>query len=349
MKLGISLLYSGSTYSVPVKKIQRAEELGYESVWTAEAYGSDAITPLAYIAALTKRIKLGTAIAQLAARTPANLAMCAQTIDAMAGGDRMLVGIGVSGPQIVEGWYGEPWGSPAGRLRDYVAICKKIWKREGPVSHMGKEISLPYKGPGATGLGKPLKSILHGNPRIPVLLGTISPGNIRLTAEIADGWFMSGAQTASVKHFIPVLQEGFAKRSDGMTLKDFRIQGSFNVIVTGDSAADVQAALDSRKPEIALYVGGMGAEKKNFHNENMIRNGFPEAAARIQELFLAGRKDEAAAAVPDEFVELSGLFGPEARLKERWKRWADLPLYGLTLNTPSDEAMEVMAKIAIGQ
>src|ERR1700683_3401769 len=170
MKLGLSIGYSGAQLNVPVALVQRAEELGYDSVWTAEAYGSDAVTPLAYLAAVTKRIKLGTGIMQLAARSAANAAMCAGTVDALAGGGRFIAGLGVSGPQIVEGWYGQPWGRPYYRLRDYVAIMRKIFRRDEPVTHSGKEISLPYTGPGSVGLGKPLKSILHMNPALPIYL-----------------------------------------------------------------------------------------------------------------------------------------------------------------------------------
>jgi len=338
VKVAIGINYSGATFNVPIARIQRAEQLGFDSVWTAETYGSDAITPLAFIGAQTKRIRLGTGIAQLAARTPANLAMCAQTIDAMAGEGRMMLGIGVSGPQIVEGWYGQPWGKPADRIRDYVAIIKKILKREGPVSHQGKEISLPYSGPGSSGLGKPLKSILHGNAGIPVLLGTATPGNIRMTAEIADGWLSMHLVPGDLKHYLPLLQEGMAKRSDGKALKDFEIRGSVQVRIT----ADVKQAIEAAKPDVALYVGGMGAKEKNFHTQAMIRRGYPEAAARIQELFLAGRKDEATAAVPDEYIDEQHLMGPPERIRERWSRWRDSGLTMLSVTQPTDEALELV-------
>ena len=199
MKLGLSIGYSGPKLSLPVELVQRAEELGYDSVWTAEAYGTDAVTPLAYLAGQTKRIKLGTAIMQLAARTPANAAMAAATVDALAGGGRFIAGIGVSGPQIVEGWYGQPWGKPNTRLRDYVTIMRKIFARDAPVSHDGKEIALPYTGPGSSGLGKPLKSILHMN-NIPIYLATGNEANVKLTAEIAEfrsAWPVSRMRTVS--------------------------------------------------------------------------------------------------------------------------------------------------------
>ena len=343
MKVALSLNYAHAKMELPIQRILRAEQLGFDSVWTAETYSSDAITPLAFIGALTKRIRLGTSIAALAARTPANLAMCAQTIDAMAGEGRMMLGIGVSGPQIVEGWHGQPWGKPADRMRDYVAIIKKILKREGPVSHQGREISLPYPkdAPGSSGLGKPLKSILHGNPNIPVMLGTATKGNIRLAAEIADGWLSMHLVPGSLKEYIPVLEEGFAKRTDGMTLKNFVIRGSVSVKVTDD----VKKAIDAAKPHVALYVGGMGAKDKNFHKDAMIRRGFPEAAERIQELFMAGRKDEAAAAVPDEYIDDEGLMGPPDRIRERWGRWRDSGLTVLSISTPNDEAVEVVGSL----
>src|SRR6266852_8422530 len=187
MKLGLAIGYSRAHVDIPVKLVQRAEELGYDSVWTAEAYGSDAVTPLAFLAALTKRIKLGTGIMQLAARPPASAAMAAGTVDALAGGGRVIAGLGVSGPQIVEGWYGQPWGRPYWRIRDYVAIMRKVFERKDPVTHQGREISLPYDGPGALGVGKPLMTILHMNPDIPIYLGTGTEAMVKLTAEIADG------------------------------------------------------------------------------------------------------------------------------------------------------------------
>ncbi|MBV1688934.1 LLM class F420-dependent oxidoreductase [Novosphingobium sp. G106] len=343
MKLALGLGYSGARMALPVDLVIRAERLGFDSVWASETYGSDAITPLAYLAAKTHRIRLGTGIAQLAARTPANLAMCAQTIDALAGAGRMIIGLGMSGPQIVEGWYGMPWGKPNYRMRDYVAIMRAIWGREGPVSHQGKEISLPYMGPGSSGLGKPLKSILHGNPNIPVYLGTQTPLNIRMTAEVADGWLPMGFVPSDMPRYRPLLEEGLARRKDGKAMADFDIHGSVGVRITDD----VAAALKELKPGVALYVGGMGAQEKNFHREAMIERGYPEAAMRIQELFLSGRKEEAADAVPDEYVDMSALVGPPDRIRERWKAWADSGLTALTLNRANEDVVELIAKIAL--
>ena len=342
MKLGLSIGYSRAQLDIPVKLVQRAEELGYDSVWTAEAYGSDAVTPLAYLAALTKRIKLGTGIMQLAARTPANAAMSAATVDAMAGGGRFIAGIGVSGPQIVEGWYGQPWGRPYYRMKDYVAIMRKIFRREGPVTHDGKEYSLPYTGPGALGIGKPLKSILHMNPDIPIYLATGNESTVKLTAEIADGWLPMGFMPGAMDEYRPWLEEGFRRAGNGKTMKDFAITASVHVEVEND----VKAALARLKPEVALYVGGMGHKDKNFHNDIMVRRGFGDAAKRIQELYLAHRKDEAIAAVPDEWVDMKSLVGPPARIKQRFRAWEEMGLTSLTVRSKQPQAIEVMAQAA---
>jgi F420-dependent oxidoreductase-like protein len=346
MKLGLALGYSRATLDIPVELVRRAEELGYDTVWTAEAYGSDAVSPLAYLAGLTRRIRLGTAIMQLAARTPANAAMCAATVDALAGGGRFIAGIGVSGPQIVEGWYGQPWGRPYYRLKDYVAIMRKILRREAPVTHEGREISLPYTGEGALGVGKPLKSILHMNPDIPIYLGTGNEVTVRLTGEIADGWLAMGFVPGSLPEYLPWLEEGFhrAETTTGKpkTRADFTIQASVHVLVEDD----VRAALAKLKPEVALYVGGMGHRDKNFHKDMMVRRGFGEAADRVQELFLAGRKEEAAAAVPDEWVDLKSLVGPPARIKERYRAWEESGADALTVRSRQPEAIEVMAQAA---
>jgi F420-dependent oxidoreductase-like protein len=341
MKLGLSIGYSRAQLDIPITLIQRAEELGYDSVWTAEAYGSDAVTPLAYIAALTKRIKLGTGIMQLAARTPANAAMSAATVDAMAGGGRFIAGIGVSGPQIVEGWYGQPWGKPYWRMKDYVAIMRKIFAREEPVTHAGREISLPYTGEGSAGLAKPLKSILHMNP-IPIYLATGSESTVKLTAEIADGWLPMGFMPGAMDEYRPWLEEGFRRAGNGKGFHNFSIQGSVHVEVEDD----VKGALAKLKPEVALYVGGMGHKTKNFHNDIMVRRGFGDAAKRIQELYLSRHKDEAIAAVPDEWVDMKSLVGPPARIKQRFRAWEDSGADSLSVRSRQPAAIEIMAEAA---
>ena len=342
MKLALSIGYSGATMALPVARVQRAEQLGFDAVWTAEAYGSDAFSPLAYLAAVTTRIKLGTGIIQLAARTPANAAMTAATIDALAGGNRLLLGIGVSGPQIVEGWYGQPWGRPYHRVKDYVAIIRKILRREAPVTHAGSEIALPYTGAGAAGLAKPLKSILHMNPDIPVYLGTGAAEMVRLTGEIADGWLPLGFVPGALPEYLPWLEEGFKRAGGGKSINNLEITAGCHVHV-GD---DIKAALAALKPEVALYVGGMGARSKNFHKDLMTRRGFGDAAARVQELYLAGRKEEAAAAVPDEWVDQKSLVGPRARIIARFRAWADSGATTVAVRTQQDDALDVMAEAA---
>ena len=341
MKLGVMLGYSGPKLQIPLDRVRRAEELGYDSVWTAEAYGSDAITPLAWIAAHTERIRLGTAVIQLAGRTPAMAAMQIGTLEALAPG-RVVCGLGVSGPQIVEGWYGQPWGKPYWRIRDYVQIMKKVFRREEPVSHDGREISLPFKGEGSLGIGKPLRSILHMNPEIPIFLGTGTETNVRLTAEVADGWMPLNFVPGTLEEYRPVIEEGFRRAGEGKDWKDFEIQAMTNVFVTDD----VKAALQVPKPHVALYVGGMGHKNKNFHNDMMVRRGYGEAAARIQELYLAGKKAEAAEAVPDEYIDEGALLGPKERIRDRYRLWEDAGITGLTLNAGQEEALELMAELA---
>ena len=254
----------------------------------------------------------------------------------------MIVGLGVSGPQIVEGWYGQPWGKPATRIRDYVAIMRKIWKREAPVTHDGAEIALPYTGPGSVGLGKPLKSILHGNPAIPVMLGTSTPLNLRLTGEIADGWLSMHVTPAMAREKLAIIAEGVAKRTDGKRLEDLEMVA----IVTVNQTDDVRAAIDAQRAQTALYVGGMGARDKNFHKEAMVDRGYGEVAERVQELYLAGKKQEAAQAIPDEYIDDTALIGPPARIAERYAAWRDsgFTLLRCTFHTP--EAMETLGTLA---
>jgi F420-dependent oxidoreductase-like protein len=345
MKLGLALNYSGSRLELPVDLVVEAERLGYDSVWTAEAYGSDAITPLAYLAARTERIRLGTGIMQLAGRTPAMCAMQCMTVDALAGGGRMIAGLGVSGPQIVEGWYGQPWGRPYWRLRDYVQIMRKIFRREGPVVHDGREISLPYTGEGAAGMAKPLRSILHADPGLPIWLGSGSEATVKLTAELCDGWLPLHFLPGRMDHFRPWVEEGFARARAAGADKgwhNFEIQAQLGVRVTDD----VAGALAAQKPGIALYVGGMGHPTMNFHNQHMTQMGYAEPARRIQELYLAGRKDEATAAVPDDYVDDRCLVGPPDRIRTRYRAWAESGVTGLSVVTQQPAAVTLMAELA---
>jgi len=340
MKLGISIGYSGGRVELPLDRVLEAEQLGYDSLWTAEAYGSDAVTPLAYLAAKTTRIKLGTGIMQLAGRTPAMCAMTMSTLDALSGG-RVLVGLGLSGPQVVEGWHGMPYDKPVARLREYVQILRKIWAREEPVALDGQAYQLPYHGPGATGLGKPLKSILHSR-QLPVYLATMQPLSVRLTAELADGWLPIWFSPQRLTMFRPAIEEGFKRAGNGKSWKDFDIAAGCTVII-GD---DVRACLAQMKPTLALYVGGMGAKQKNFHNEMITKYGYGDIAARIQELYLSGRKAEAIAAVPDELCDELSLCGPEARIRQRYKAWEDGGVTTILVQTNQREALHLMVDVA---
>jgi F420-dependent oxidoreductase-like protein len=342
MKLGVAIDYSGRNMEVPIERIKRLEALGYDSVWTAEAYGSDAITPLAFIAAHTKRIRLGTAVIQIAGRTPTMTAMQLGTVDAMAGGGRVIGGLGVSGPQIVEGWYGAPWGDPKERLRDYTLIMKKIFAREEPVTHDGKEIQLPYVGPGSSGMGKPLKSILHFEHEPKIWHGTGAKSTVTMTAEIADGWLAFGLRPGNVDLFKTWFEEGFRRAGGGKGYDDFEIHGGLTVTITDD----VKSALTAAKPMIALYVGGMGHPKLNFHKKRMHREGWGEAADRIHELFQAGKRGEAIEAVPDDYVDEGGLFGSVERIRERWRSlWEGMPYTGVSVRSEQDEGYDLMAEL----
>jgi F420-dependent oxidoreductase-like protein len=341
VKLGLALdAWAGAELTVPVARVELAERLGYDSVWTAEAYGADALTPLAFLAARTSRIKLATGVVQMSARTPAASAMAFATLEAMAGRGRVIAGLGLSGPQIVEGWYGQPWARPMARTRDYITIMRQVFRREGPVAHDGRAISLPYAGPDATGLGKPLKSILHPNPDLPIYLAAGGPENVALAAELADGWIPMGWSPANAREFGPALTKGAAR--SGRSLDTLHIQASTTVHLTDDVARTIAAM----KPRVALYVGGMGARDLNFHKDAMARRGYAEAAERIQELFLAGAREEAIAAVPDEYVDEGGLLGSRARITERFAAWNDSGVSGLTIHTDQDEAIELMAELA---
>lgn len=326
MRLGLMLGYAAGKMELPLELVREADRLGVHAVWTAEAYGSDAVTPLAWLGALTERIKLGTAIMQMPGRTPANAAMTAMTLNQLSGG-RFLLGLGLSGPQVVEGWHGVAYGKPLGKTREYVEIVRKIFKREEPLVHHGEHYQIPYAGPDATGLGKPLKSILHPRPDIPIYLASIGPKNVALTAEIADGWLPF---LFSPRHYDAVyaanVTEGFAAAGGGKSYDRFDIAPSTQVIIDDD----LESARNRLKPMLALYIGGMGAKGKNFYNELTVRYGYEEAAETIQNLYLSGQKAEAIAAVPDDFVDDVALVGPAARVRDRLQMWRDSPI--TTLN-----------------
>jgi len=342
MRFGLNVGYSGARMRLDMDLVCEADRLGFHSLWTAEAYGSDAITPLAWVAARTTRIHVASGIMQMPARTPAMTAMTAMTLDHLSGG-RFLCGLGVSGPQVVEGWHGVRYGKPLVRTREYVEILRTIWARERPLEHHGEHYDIPYRGPGASGLGKPLKSILHGRP-IPIYLAAIGPKSVAQAAEIADGWlpiFYSPYRAPKV--YQPSLDEGFAKAGGGKSVAGFDIAVGVSVVV-GD---DVQACLDRLKPQLALYIGGMGARGKNFYNDLACRYGFEAAAKTIQDLYLAGRKDEAAAAVPNELADEVSLCGPRDRIRERLAAWRESPVGTMILALGQPEALRMMAEIGL--
>jgi F420-dependent oxidoreductase-like protein len=326
MKLGVMLGYWGSRPDPGTQDlVLEAERLGYDSVWTAEAYGSDALTPLAWYGAQTRRIRLGTAVMQMSARAPAATAMAALTLDHLCGG-RFILGLGVSGPQVVEGWYGQPFAQPLTRTREYVDIVRRVLAREEPVRSEGPHYPLPY--PGGTGLGKPLRSTVHPLRRdLPIFLGAEGPKNIALTAEIADGWqaaFYSPWDDAEQR---AALAEGFARPGARCDPADFEIAAMVSVVVDDD----IERACDRLRPGLALYIGGMGARGANFHFNVIARMGFEEAALEVQRLYLEGRRKDAAAAVPTALVERLNLVGPPSKIRDEIKEWTRSPVTTLVV------------------
>jgi len=332
MKLGLQLGYDDPTGAVALG--EEAERLGFHSVWSSEAWGADAVTIASWIAARTERIGIGTAIMQMPARTPAATAMTVASLDQLSGG-RVLLGLGTSGPQVVEGWHGVAWGKPLGRTREYVEIVRTALRRE-TLEHHGAHYDIPYSGEGATGLGKPLKLILKPLRReVPIYLAALGPKNVALAAEIADGWlpiFFSPYRCREIHG--PSLEHAPA---------DFEIAALCPVLVD----EDVQACRDMLKPMLALYIGGMGARGKNFYNSLTQRYGFEGAAAQIQELYLSGKKGEAAMAVPDELVDEIALVGPKERIAERLGAWREAGVTSILVQTRQKEALQVMAELLL--
>jgi F420-dependent oxidoreductase-like protein len=343
MRLGLNLGYAGSSVRVDAQLVQDADRLGYHSVWTAEAYGSDAVTPLAWLGGMTFRIHLGTAIMQLAARTPAMTAMTALTLDALSG-RRFLLGLGVSGPQVVEGWHGQPFGKPLGRTREYVGIVRAIFAREKPLVHSGEYYQIPYAGPDATGLGKPLRSIVHGRPDIPIYLAAIGPKNVALAAEVADGWLPVFFSPARMGLFRPALDEGFARRAPGLAPRErFDVAPTVPVVC----GSDVAACRAQVKPRLALYLGGMGAAGRNFYYDLACRYGYEGEARKIQSLYLAGKKAEAIAAVPDALVDEIALCGPRERIRDGLAAYRAAGVTTLICMTGEPEALRLMAELVL--
>ena len=317
MKLGFLLGYSGKHIHIPIELIQQAESMGYDSVWTAEAYGNDAVTSAAYVLAQTSKIRVGTAIMQMPARTPAMCAMTAMSLDQLSGG-RFIVGLGASGPQVVEGWHGVPYGKPVTRTKEYIQIMRKIFEREGPVEFDGQMYQMPNQSEGTTGLGKPLKSILAATD-IPIYTASITPAGLRCAGEVADGVFPVWMDPTKYDVLGESIEQGFEKAGNGKSLKDFDI-APFVTVAMND---DLDAAYDALRPWLALYIGGMGAKNKNFYHEYATRLGYGDAANQIQELYLSGKKPEAEALVPNELLDEVSLIGPRERIIERLGPWKE--------------------------
>ncbi len=344
MQLGLNIGYFGTAIADNFTLISTAEELGFDSVWTAEAYGADALTPLAWIAAKTDRIKVGSAVFQMPARTPAMTAMTASTLDIMSNG-RFLLGLGVSGPQVVEGWHGRPYGKPLGVTREYVAILRKMFARDEPVTFDGANYQLPYTGEGSTGLGKPLK-LMHRpkNPDLPIYIAAIGPKNVQLTAEIADGWlpvFLSPERVSEM--YGPLLDAGFKLSGDSDKAERFQIAPTVSALVTDD----LDRGRLSMKPFLALYIGGMGAKGRNFYHDLACRYGYEEEADKIQDLYLAGKKMEATMAVPDGLVDELSLVGPKDRIQDRLDAWREAGVTTMILATTDITTLRVMAELVL--
>ncbi len=343
MRLGLMAGYSPAQVNIPIDLVFEAERLGFDSVWTSEAYGSDAVSPAAWILARTKRINVGTAIMQMPARTPAMAAMTAMTLGALSGG-RFRLGIGPSGPGVVEGWHGVPYGRPITRTREYIAIIRDIIERKAPLRHEGYHYQIPYTGEGATGLGIPLKSILHGDPGLKIYTASITPNGLRCSAEVADGVFPIWMNPERFDLLSGYLEEGFAAAGNGKSLADFDVAPLVSV-VPGD---DIDACRAQVRAHLALYIGGMGPRGRNFYNDYAARMGYEAEARQIQDLYLAGNKVEAARAVPDGLIDDCALVGPAARIRERLSAWKEAGSRGhvgtLIAGTTSVEALRLLAE-----
>jgi F420-dependent oxidoreductase-like protein len=341
LKLGFSAGYWASGPPAGMQEsIAAAEDLGFDSFWTAEAYGSDALTPLAWWGAKTTRIKLGTSIAQISARTPAATAMAAMTLDHLTGG-RFILGLGASGPQVVEGWYGQPYNRPLERTREYVEIIRKILARDEPVAYAGKQYAVPL--PGGTGLGKPLKSILHPlRADLPIYVGAEGPKNVAMTAEIADGWFPIWFSPKSEAFYRAALDEGFARPTARRKHDDFEIACAVSIIPNDD----VEAAADLMRPTLALYIGGMGARTMNFHYDVIARMGYEDECAKIQERYLEGDRKAAMAGIPTKLVEDLALIGPIGKIKDELEAWKRTSVTTLLVGGPP-QLLETIAKVVV--
>lgn len=333
LKVGLAQGYWGAGPNPDfVALAQEAEKLGFDSVWSAEAWGNDAFTPLAWIGAATEKIKLGTAVVQLSGRTPAACAMHALTLDLLSNG-RLILGLGVSGPQVVEGWYGQPFPKPLARTREYIDIIRQVFAREAPVTNAGPHYPLPYNGEDGTGLGKPLKPIVHPlRNRIPIYLGAEGPKNIALATEIADGW---------LPLFYNPYDEDVYAESLRNTPADFDIAQMVNVNITDD----IEAGLLAFKYFLSFYIGGMGAKSTNFHKNLFIRMGYEAEADKIQQLFMEDKRDEAARVIPDALADAMALVGPIDRIRDRLQAWRDSRVTTLLVTAPDKQTLRNVAEI----
>lgn len=344
MKLGLQLGYWGAGPPDGVGElVEEAERSGFDAVFAAEAWGSDAFTPLAWWGHRTSRIRLGTSIVQLSGRTPASCAMHALTLDHLSGG-RVVLGLGVSGPQVVEGWYGRPFSKPLARTREYIDVIRQVLAREAPVTNDGPHYPLPYAGEGSVGLGKPLKPIVHPlRADLPVWMGAEGPKNVALAAEIADGWLPIYFSPRVAPMYNEWLDEGFARPTARRTRETFEIAATCQLVITDDKAATYA----EMRPFLALYIGGMGAKEQNFHKTLFDRMGYQDVADRIQELYLAGRKDEATALVPDELVEEVTIVGNADEVRAGVRRWEEAGVTMLILTLRSPEEVRRVAEVAL--
>ena len=344
LKLGLATGYwSAGPPPGALDAVKEADRLGFHSVWTAEAYGSDALTPLAWWGSHTERIQLGTSIVQMSARTPAATAMAAITLDHLSGG-RFILGLGASGPQVVEGWYGEPYPRPLERTREYVHIVREIVRREAPVEFHGRQYDLPYTGTDGMGIGKPLKSTVHPlRKEIPIYLGAEGPKNVALAAELCDGWLPLFFSPKDDGWYRARLAEGFAAGGDGTKADRFEV-ASMVAVIPGD---DVEACADLLRPMIALYAGGMGSREVNFHFDVFARMGWEHVATEIQVLYLDGKKQEAAALVPVEMVEDVALIGPPDKIRDDLARWKETCLTTMLLTARADQ-LAMLADLILG-
>ncbi|MDT0201781.1 LLM class F420-dependent oxidoreductase [Nocardioides sp. AE5] len=346
MRLGLQLGYWGAVPpSGTAELVAAAEEAGFDALFTAEAWGSDAFTPLAWWGRETTRMRLGTSIVQMSGRSPASIAMHALTMDHLTGG-RFILGMGVSGPQVVEGWYGQPFAKPLARTREVVDIIRKVLAREAPVTNDGPHHRLPYDGPGSVGLGKPLKSIVHPlRADLPIWLGAEGPKNVAQTAEIADGWIPIFYTPNSASMYQPWLDEGFARPGARRTREEFEITATCHLQITDDDGPSRQAALDAMKPSAALYMGGMGAKEANFHKQVFERMGYGHVTDEVQRLFLAGEREKATALIPDELVDDMHIIGTPGLVRERVAQWEETGVTTLLLSCRSAAEVRAVAEV----